>query len=163
VHLWSVAKVLGALRRGLSDQENARYFLAFFALVIVGLNLPIDSDARGWLGRDGFLKWVIYCAIAFAGAAAAYAANRKGDRQEFAPRFIALFVPLTVQSLLVVALGLAAAAFIPDRLPESTLNFLNASRFWDWYWFCLQVLAESLLFVRIATNMHRASVPHGVT
>ena len=163
MHVWRVRKVVESLRAGLSEQEQTRYFLAFFLLIVLDLNLPIDSDARGWLGRYGFLKWLVYSVIAITGAVTAYRANRSGDGHSFVARFIALSVPLTVQSLCLVVLGLIGVSLIPDRLSQSNQSALASSSFWEWFWFGLRAFVEGLLFVRLAVNMKRVSVNHGVT
>jgi hypothetical protein len=159
MYIWRVSKVVQELGAGeLSQKEQLKYFVAFFALIVVGLNLPIDSDARGWLGRDGFFKWVAYVGVAVIGTTMALWVNLRGDRRQFISRFVALYVPLTIQSLCLVAIGLLLVSVIPDRLPRPAQDSLyKAGWFWDWYWFMLQVVAELLLFSRIAFNLKKVS------
>jgi len=161
MHIWQVRKVVRSLRAGpLSEAEQVKYFAAYFLLFALGLSLPIDSDARAWAGRYGFFTWLAYTTVAVAGAVSAYWLNRRGDGKAFVQRFIALFVPLTLQSLALVAFAVAVVSVNPDRLPQSAQAALyNASWLWGWFWFGLQLLAECLLFVRLAVNIRRVSSP----
>ena len=157
--LWQTEKLVQQLREGpLTESEQAKYFIAFVIFAVLGINFPIDSDARGWLGTYGFYKWFAYGIVGIVGVLLAYRTNCKGDSKFFLSRFVSLALPLTLRMLCLMVPPIVLVAFVPDCLPSQMGDALfKASWFWDWFWFALQISIELIFFWRMNVNLSRVS------
>src|SRR5262249_6550774 len=119
MNIWRTQPLVDALRAGpLPEQEQFKYYAAFVMLAVLGWSMPIDSDAKGWLGTYGIVRWAVYAIITILGLLYIFSVNRRHGDTNFVGRVVALSLPVTVQLLLLICLTLVFAAIVPDLLPD---------------------------------------------
>lgn len=157
MHIWNTQLLVDELRAGpLSEDEQFKYFATFVMLTILGWSIPIDSDAKGWLGNYGFWCWLVYGVIGLMGLVFAYSINRQHDNRHFIIRFVSISIPITIQLFTLMGVVLALAALLPDIFPEGSSRLMTShGGIWDWFWFSLQILLEMLYFLRITNTIRK--------
>ncbi|HWO95261.1 MAG TPA: hypothetical protein VNM45_02750 [Bacillus sp. (in: firmicutes)] len=145
MYIWNLKKLIQALRNGeVSSKHEKVYQLVLFPLFVLSLALsPFIYDS---FNTYDLIEFIWFVAATVIGTYWVYRINQKGDQKDFWLRYLMLFVPIALRSLLLVLvitiIGYALFVFIPTPdafFDETNLFDVFVSAASDIYFFYLMI------------------------
>lgn len=145
MYIWNLKRLIHALRNGeISSKHEKVYHLVLFPLFI--LSLAVSPFIYDSFNTYDLIEFIWFVAATVLGTYWVYRINQKSDGKDFWLRYLMLFVPIALRSLLFVlvttVVGYALFVFIPTPdvfFDETNLFDIFVSIGSDIYFFSLMI------------------------
>ncbi|MDQ0243285.1 hypothetical protein J2S09_000821 [Bacillus fengqiuensis] len=145
MYIWNLRKLIQALRNGeISSKHEKVYHLVLFPLFV--LSIAVSPFIYNSFNTYDLIEFIWFVAATVLGTYWVYRINQKGDGKDFWLRYLMLFVPIALRSLLLVlvttVVGYGLFVFIPKPdafFDETNLFDVFVSVGSDIYFFSLMI------------------------